>query len=85
MSDFETRFSSRKQDWATPDDLWLPLHKEFHFTLDAAADAENTKCKRFFMTADNGLTKDWGYHKAWQSAQAGATVVMLILARTNTN
>ena len=106
MSDFETRFSSHKQDWATPDDLWLPLHKEFHFTLDAAAGAENTKCKHFFTMADNGLTKDWKRHKvwlnppygvpgngslqqwvakAWQSAQAGATVVMLIPARTNTN
>ena len=60
MRDFETRFSSRRQDWTTPDDLWLPLHKEFKFTLDAAASAETTKCRRYFTAQDNALARPWG-------------------------
>lgn len=53
-------FSSAKEDWATPQDFFDELNKEFHFDLDPCADAENAKCKEFFTKEQNGLLQDWG-------------------------
>lgn len=53
-------FSSAKEDWATPQDFFDELDKEFHFDLDPCADAENAKCKEFFTKEQNGLLQDWG-------------------------
>ena len=100
-----TRYDSVKQEWETPPDLFAPLDAEFHFTLDAAADAKNTKAKEFYTAEQDGLKQNWGTHTVWvnppygdgssklkdwvdkacMSARFGATVVMLIPARTNTN
>lgn len=52
-------FSSKKDDWETPQDLFDRLNERFHFTLDAAASAENAKCERFYTKEDDALTKDW--------------------------
>mgnify|MGYP001606612476 CR=1 FL=1 len=38
---------SASSDWWTPRALFDALHSEFHFTLDAAADAENALCTRY--------------------------------------
>jgi site-specific DNA-methyltransferase (adenine-specific) len=51
---------SQRQDWATPVDLFAKLDAEFHFTLDAAASAENAKCQRYFTIAEDGLKQPWG-------------------------
>jgi|SRR3990167_728157 len=107
MADFDkNRFASKKQDWVTPDDVFIPLHKEFKFTLDVAASYQNAKVERFY-NGDEIDAMDWpwgigeicwlnppygkGYplskwvQRAYNQSQAGATVVMLIPARTNTN
>lgn len=52
-------------DRRTPDSLWLPLHEEFAFTLDAAASPDNTKCGRFFTVGDNGLEQSWVEDRVW--------------------
>lgn len=52
-------YSSERDDWETPDDLFRELDEEFHFALDAAASAENTRCDRFFTKEDNALTQSW--------------------------
>lgn len=93
--------ASKTVNWATPDALYRPLHRVFHFTLDAAASDENAKCKVYFTASDNGLAKDWGTHTVWlnppygrvirdwmekalHASRRGATVVMLVPARTDT-
>lgn len=48
--------------WGTPDWFYKLLNEEFHFTLDAAASAENTKCGQYFTRNDNALNQDWGKH-----------------------
>lgn len=35
------------------------------FTLDVAAAAHNTKCKRFYTRDQDGLTQDWGGARVW--------------------
>lgn len=40
-------FSTGRDDWETPPDLFAKLHAEFGFTLDLAANAQNAKCPRW--------------------------------------
>ncbi|ACL06292.1 DNA N-6-adenine-methyltransferase [Desulfatibacillum aliphaticivorans] len=46
-------------EWATPQDLFDSLNKEFHFTLDPCCTIENAKCERFYTKAEDGLSQDW--------------------------
>lgn len=92
-------FSRATDEWATPAWLFRELDAEFHFTLDAAASAENTKCLRFFTAEDDGLQQDWDgvvwcnppysrlaawLGKAADEAKCGVTSVFLVPARTDT-
>lgn len=52
-------FSSRTDDWATPQDFFDELDREFHFTLDAAADVTNHKCAMFYDKSTDGLSQSW--------------------------
>ena len=53
-------FSSNTDLWATPQSFFEELNKEFQFTLDPCATAENAKCRTFYTKDDDGLKKDWG-------------------------
>ena len=94
----EVMFSSKTNEWATPQALFDELDLEFHFTLDPCATPENAKCKKYYTEADDGLSKDWTnetvfcnppygreIHK-WvrKAATSKALTVMLIPARTDT-
>ena len=84
----------------TPQDFFDRLDAEFHFTLDVCALPENAKCARYYTPADDGLQQAWSgicwanppyglvlrqwVKKAYESAQAGATVVCLLPIRTDT-
>ena len=100
MPDVAVHFSSATDEWATPKALFDLLDAEFGFTLDVCASAQNAKCERFFTRDDDGLLPTWGgvvwmnppfghviklwMKKALMSAKAGATVVCLVPARTDT-
>lgn len=53
-------FSSKTDEYATPDGLFNQLNKEFDFTLDPCATNENHKCQKYFTSDENGLNQDWG-------------------------
>lgn len=53
-------FSSKTDQWATPQDFFDELNLEFHFTLDPCADKDNHKCEKYFTKEDDGLQQDWG-------------------------
>lgn len=96
----DVHYSSKKDTWATPQFLFDGLNAEFGFSLDVCANPENAKCKRFFTQEDDGLSQKWigvcwmnppygraiskWMEKAYVSAKAGATVVCLVPARTDT-
>lgn len=88
--------SSAKDEWATPQDLFDVLNAEFGFTLDVCASPANAKCERFY--SENSLELPWTgscwmnppyseidrwVQKAYESAEAGATVVCLVPSRTD--
>lgn len=60
-------FSSDSNEWATPQDLFDLLNKEFEFDLDVCATPENAKCSRFFTKETDGLNKSWEYGAAWMN------------------
>ena len=61
----ETLFSTGKDDWETPPTFFAALNKEFRFTIDVAADANNHKCERFYTEHENGLVQNWGGETVW--------------------
>lgn len=93
-------FSSKTELWATPQDFFDKLNEEFDFETDVCALPSNAKCRRFFSPEVDGLKQTWRgvcwmnppygrvisawIKKAHESAVAGATVVALVPARTDT-
>lgn len=53
-------FSSKTDEWETPQQFYEMLDKEFGFTLDPCSTDDNCKCNRHFTKADNGLDQSWG-------------------------
>jgi len=96
----KVHFSSQTVEWATPQALFDDLDAEFGFEIDVCATLENAKCPICFTQAQDGLKQQWTgvlwmnppygrvigdwVRKAYQSAQAGATIVCLLPARTDT-
>ena len=92
-------FSSKTNEWSTPQDFYDELDKEFNFTLDPCCTKENAKCKKFYTIKEDGLLQSWKNEivfvnppygreiKEWvkKSSEEKATVVMLIPARTDTS
>jgi phage N-6-adenine-methyltransferase len=91
--------SSDRGDWSTPQGLFDSLDSVFHFKLDAAATAGDTKCPIFNTQALNGawpqgpafLNPPYGtgigrfVHRAWVEWKYNRqTVVCLLPARTDT-
>ena len=52
--------SSNTGEWETPQAFFDRLNWKYHFTLDAAATAENAKCQKFFTKEDDGISRNWG-------------------------
>lgn len=92
-------FSSKTDQWATPQEFFNMLNQEFNFTLDPCADATNAKCSKFYTVEDNGLIQSWDNEVVFcnppygreigkwvekASKAVGGVVVMLIPARTDT-
>ncbi len=64
MSNLDVHYSSNSNEWSTPQDFFDRLDEEFHFGLDAAANAENAKCEKFYTIEDNSLVQSW-YSPSW--------------------
>lgn len=68
----ESMYTSNKDDWETPDWLFDSLNKTFKFELDACANENNFKVKKYFNKTDNCLLKDWSsYSAVWMNPPYG--------------
>lgn len=56
----EIHFSSKTNEWATPQSFFDELNEEFKFTLDPCATHDNAKCSNYFTFQDDGLSQNWG-------------------------
>ena len=55
----ELFFSSKSNEWTTPQSFFDELNDEFQFTLDPCADDINHKCDKYFTKETDGLLRDW--------------------------
>jgi site-specific DNA-methyltransferase (adenine-specific) len=67
----ESLYSSRSEEWPTPQFFFDQLNEEFHFTLDPCATQQNAKCKLFFTKKDDGLHKSWSTHVVFCNPPSG--------------
>ena len=94
MVKFKGLFSSKKQDWRTPEKLYSMLDAEFHFDYDPCPSIEADE----FRMKD-GYSSSWGncnyvnppynevykwVKKGYEEALKGKTSVFLIPSRTDT-
>lgn len=91
-------FSSKKDDWETPQKLFDELNKEFNFTVDVASSDNNYKVNKHYTIKENGLVQNWNNERVWCNPPYGRTiekwvekawnssalVVMLLPVRTDT-
>lgn len=91
-------YSSKTDEWATPEWLFEMLNEEFEFTLDPCSTDENAKCKKHYTKVDDGLSKSWDGERVFCNPPYGrqisrwvrkacysrALTVMLLPARTDT-
>ena len=67
-------FSSKTNEWSTPQSFFDELNKEFKFTIDVAATKENTKCIKFFTEKEDGLKQSWDNETVWCNPPYGRTL-----------
>jgi phage N-6-adenine-methyltransferase len=48
VSRLDPLLSSGKDDWATPREVFDPLHREFGFKVDVCAEQKNAKCLHWY-------------------------------------
>ena len=64
-------FSSKSNEWATPQDFYNKLNAEFGFTLDPCATPTTAKCSSYYTVDDDGLSKDWSGHTVFMNPPYG--------------
>jgi phage N-6-adenine-methyltransferase len=68
------RYNGNGRELETPPELFEALDREFHFTLDPCATAENAKCDRYFTEADDGLDQDWSNQRVFMNPPYGREI-----------
>lgn len=66
--------SSKTNEWATPQEFFDELDKEFHFTLDPCATSENHKCDLYYTKEEDGLSKGWEGHRVFCNPPYGREI-----------
>lgn len=65
----DLHFSSATGDWATPQDFFDEVNRQFNFASDVAASEANAKCDLFYDGSEglDGLVETWGINggPAW--------------------
>ena len=70
----KVHFSSKSNEWTTPQDLYDKLNKEFNFTLDPCCTKESAKCDKYYTKEDDGLSKDWRYDRVFMNPPYGREI-----------
>lgn len=68
-------FSSKKDDWETPQYYFDSLNKRFQFTVDAASSESNHKLPRYWTAEDSGLVKPWAGERVFPNPPYGRQMV----------
>lgn len=71
----DVMFSSKTDEWETPQELFDELNREFCFTIDVCASEENHKCDYYFRKNDpvDGLRMAWS-GRCWMNPPYGREI-----------
>lgn len=70
-----TMFSSKSNDWATPQGFYDKLNKTFGpFTLDPCSNGQNNKTDNYFTQEQDGLSQDWSGNKVFMNPPYGRSI-----------
>lgn len=69
----DVHFSSKSDDWETPQPLFDRLNEQYHFGLDVCASAKNAKCARYFDKETDGLKQLWT-GRCWMNPPYGREI-----------
>lgn len=88
-------FSSKSDEWSTPQNIFDDLNQEFNFNLDPCSTEENHKCSFYFTKETDGLSQNWGgwrvfcnppysqigkwVEKAFREGHKDGTIVVLLI------
>ena len=67
-------FSSKTDDWETPQNLFDQLNNEFHFNIDVCATSKNKKCDVWYGKEIDGLKQDWTKRCCWMNPPYGREI-----------
>lgn len=67
-------FSSKSEEWETPDYVFRALDRKYHFTLDPCSSDLNHKTDVYFTKEQNGLLQSWGGHVVFCNPPYGRDV-----------
>lgn len=70
----EIMFSSKTDQWATPQNFFDELNEEFKFDLDPCADETNHKCEKYFDKIQDGLKQNWGGYNVFCNPPYGRQI-----------
>jgi site-specific DNA-methyltransferase (adenine-specific) len=65
MANIDVMYSSKSNEWATPQEFFDKLNAEFQFNLDPCATDENHKCNKYFTRETDGLSQNWGGYRVF--------------------
>jgi phage N-6-adenine-methyltransferase len=88
-------YSSKTDDWYTPQYFFDKYNKKYTFELDVCASKDNAKCKKYFTVQQDGLLQDWNgvcwmnppygraiskwMQKAYESCKANKAIVVCLV------
>jgi len=70
----DVHYSSKTNEWSTPQAFFDELNKEFNFTLDPCATSEDAKCNKYFTVEDDGLKQDWSKDTVFMNPPYGREI-----------
>lgn len=66
--------TAARTDWETPQPLFDEYDREFAFTLDVCATADNAKCRKYITPEGDGLTWPWSPNVCWMNPPYGPAI-----------
>ena len=70
----DVHYSSKTNEWSTPQALFEHLDNIWGFTLDPCSDGKNNKCSKYYTEEDDGLVQDWSQDVTFMNPPYGREI-----------
>ena len=73
-SKMNVHYSSKSNEWDTPQPFFNKLNEHYQFTLDPCATESSAKCAKYFTESDNGLAQSWSGETVFMNPPYGRQI-----------